>query len=98
DLRCSRRRLDVEEPGLNNLHRAKRTVGVASVDRRRPPISYTDRYLDRMMRIAALDQRNHRTEYLFLRNPHFGVDSGQGGRFDKKAMFEIALFHPLAAA
>src|SRR6201999_3104951 len=80
------------------FHRPEGAVGVARVDRSRQAVSDAVGNLNRMIEVAAFDDRNDRAEDFFLLDAHPLFYAREHGRLDEEAMFQVAAFGALAAA
>src|SRR5262245_51428133 len=86
-----RRSVHIKDPGLNIFHRAEGAVRVGRINRSGQTILYSVDYLDRVVKIATLDNRHHRTEDLLLGYAHLRLYFRKHGWLDEEAMLQITL-------
>src|SRR5579871_5843215 len=96
-LAADRRRVDVHHPGLDVVHEPHDRVGVARVDRRRQAVAQAVHDLEGFLEGPDLDEGEHGSEDLFLRDPVGRPDVAKHGRLHEKPARARSVVQPVAA-
>src|SRR5262249_9377535 len=98
NLGADRRRVHIEDPGLHIFHGAEGAVRVARINRSGQAILHAVDYLDRVIKVATLDNRHDRTEDFFLSYAHLRLYFRKHSWLDEEAILQITLLDAAPAA